>query len=270
MISLCMPTIRPGGIDLFVNSFIGMEREDFELIVIDDSPNRFERGTVPKYLESKGITNFVYSKSKPKQYLDSFCGLANAMNTAVILASGDYIVFLSDYSFLPNGWLQSWENIRLHYGDKTLVSGGGIVYACPKPPNPGDINTWEGTDLTWNCIVPIFPWVAKEFETFYFGAPLQFLLDTNGVDERADYDHTWSLASQVWQAKKLGYNLEVVQNVCCHIVDHRSWDSENEPNPNGRDGLWRMKGYSIEQPQWEVPSKNMFDIKELRRQIGNF
>lgn len=268
-----MCTYRPGGFDLFCESFNGMEsRDGYEVVVVDDYPGRVERGTVSAYFKQRGINLGWYGKSKLKSYPKTKCGLMNAWNTAIMHARGDYLVFLSDYCFLPTYWLELWNHYRKIYGDRTLISGSAILYDTEKPPSPGDVDSWEGTDKFWMLKYPKYPWVAWEWETFLLGASLQFFLDINGCDERADHAHQFPVTSKKKQARILGYELKVVQEACCIMVDHRVWQANgNEPNPLGNEGLWRITDIQSvpEEPMWQVPSPNPFNIMQLRKEVGS-
>lgn len=267
MISLVLCTYRPGGLDIFAQSFCGDMGGEYEVVVVDDHPGRVERGEARKYLEGRGIPVGWYGGSKPKSYPHTKGGLANAMNTALIHARGDYLVWVCDYTRLPHYWLKQWQAVQGMHPPKTLVSGGGIVYHVRKPDILGDVLTWgEPVSLSAS-----WPWVAREFETFYWGGPIEFLLAINGVDERADHCHCWPVSSKVAQAKALGYSLAVEPDITAHIVDHRIWDSPEEPNPLGNEGLWKITAAQSlsKEPDWTVPSPNPFDIRQLRREAGN-
>lgn len=269
MISLIMMTYRPGGLDVFAQSFAGVDA-DYELIVVDDYPGRVGRGEAQRFLKNRGIKLGWYGGSKHKSYFDTKGGLCNAMNTALLHVRGNYTVWVSDYTVLPSCWPLQWLTVpqqaaKVIGHDRLLISGGGIVYYAQKPGKPGDVTTWDKAVQP----VPKWPWVPREFETFYFGAPLKFFLEINGVDERADHCHCWPVSSKIAQAKLLGYELLVEPSTACHMIDHRPWDSPDEPNPVGGEGLWRITHArsAPEEPEWTVPSPNPFNLKEERRKI---
>lgn len=268
MISLCMCTYRPGGIDIFAQSFLGMEQgADYEVVIVDDCPGRVGRGTVPKYLEEKGVKLGWYGKSKSKSYPETRGGFCNAMNTAISHVRGDWTVWVSDYTFMPNNWLNQWKEVIFAYEyPRFLVSGSAILYSAPKPAHPGDIQTWDNVvdmQIKW-------PWVPWEFETFYVAIPMQFFLEINGVDERADHCHAWPVSSKIKQAKRLQYPIGTKPEICCFMVDHREWETKDESNQVGN-GLWKIGGEwrSMEtEPVWEVPSPNKFDLVAMRKENG--
>lgn len=275
MISLILCSYRPGGFDIFTKSF-PTSGEPVEVVVIDDYPGRADTQDVPYFLKKNNINLGWYGKSKPKSIPESKCGLSNAYNTALSHAKGDYLIFVSDYTFLPPNWNNHWILVRDYfekqYG-KVLISGSAIEYSAIKPIKPGNIFTWDGVPM--GCS-PKYPWVPTEFETFYFGARPEFLIsEINGVDERADHCHMWPVSSKVAQAKILGYKLIVEQRLCAHMIDHREWDDINNighPHPISRwDSLWKIAGESRSanaEPSWQVPSPNPFNLVEMRKANG--
>ncbi len=274
MISLIVLTYRPGGLDLLADSLVGTHKTthtDWELVVIDDFPGRVQRGDAAKYLRDRGLPLGYYGHSKPKTYEDTKSGLCNASNTALIHARGDWTVWLSDYTMLPPYWLLQWEyHLDRIEGRKWMMSGSAIEYYAPKPAAPDDIKTWQ----TPPQMVAKKPWVPLEFETFYYGAPIEFFEQINGLDERADHCHCWPVSSTIAQARLLGYELNVSQEVVCHMVDHRMWDDpekrEEAPPGCGGEGLWRITHLqSTEQePEWTVPSPNPLDLVAAREYHG--
>lgn len=263
MISLILCTYRPGGLDLFANSFAGNET-DYEVVVVDDHPGRVERGTGLTYLKERGINVGWYGKSKPKSY-PTKGGLHNAMNTALLHVKGEYTVWISDYTMAAKGWQHQWNLMRQIHPGKVLISGGAVVYRAPKPTKLTDTLTYDPSNPPE--IAPEFPWVAGVFETFYWGAPIEYFEEINGVDERGDHCHCWPVSSTIAQAKQLGYKLVVDGSIACHMINHRPWDTPEEKNPVGEEGLWRIteKQGIPEEPEWTVPSPNPFDLKASRR-----
>ncbi len=270
MISLVLCSYRPGGFDVLMNSFLHEIQHHkvhrYELLVIDDYPGRTGRGAVPKFLLERGVNLTYYSGSKHKSDPTTKGGLMNAYNTALMNVRSDFVVFICDYTYLPPQWVDQWQHL-ISSGEtrKSLISGGGIVYHSPRPDHNDDIYTWK----TAVPVIPKWPWVPYDFETFYYGAHMDYYEAINGVDERADHCHCWPVSSTIAQAKILGYELKVFPELACHLVDHRTWDTPEEPNPVGADGLWKIShGQSLrEEPTWVVPSPNPFNLKEVRQRV---
>lgn len=275
MISLCYLTLRPGGFDLLADSF-NSDCKDYELVVVDDYPGREERGIAKKYLQDKGINVGWYGKSKHKSYPETVCGFANAVNTAVIHSKGDYVILLCDFSTLPVTWINQWnekrKNLESNYGRKFLLTGGGYMYGTPKPIAYNDVETWPEQKDVWENRWSLCKWAWKPYplETAYFGAPIEFFLSINGLDERTDHCMAWNISSVAHQAKVLNYQLIADHDLMANMIDHRVWDHDSERVSNGNLGLWRMPGEvqsNPVQPEWEYPSPNPYNLNMIRCNI---
>ena len=283
-ISFIYLTNRPGGIDLLGMSLSGqmknideispeLQRQfkdakpNWELIVVDDYSNRFERGEAAKYLSSLGLPLSYYGKSKDKWYKDARQGLANAMNTGLIVARSPYVVFLHDYSLYPSwapaAWLHSLQN-----NERSLVHGIAMIFTSKPPDLTDDIYTWNEIVLTQERI-----WFPDKFELFYVGMPMTFFEKTGGIDERGDYCGYFNLASVIRQAFILDYQLKVVSGLYCWQVDHRQWGVPAVRLTSDQrmfDNLWKGWGDVTAlktMPFWTVPSANGFNLVEEQRLI---
>ena len=261
-ISLIVCSYRPGGIDL-LSTFLPGTEGDWELVFIDDYPGRVQRGEAVKYLQGIiGDRLAYYGHSKPKEIKDTKGGLMNAWNTALAHVNGDHVVFLSDYTVLPDWWYKQWGFVFKEY-PKTLISGTAMMFDMEKPVKPTDIITYHESQ---SFGLPKWPWVPEVYENFYAGADLDFLISINGFDERADHCHCWPVNSQIAQARLMGYKLKVCQEISSWMIDHRMWDTPEEPSPLGNEGLWRItaKQSIAREPEWVVPSPNNFNLQAVR------
>ncbi len=130
MISLLVPTYRPGGIDMLAGSLKGQEG-DFEVVIVDDHPGRVERGEAAKHIRDQGIPLAWYGTSRPANEKRK-CGLANAVNTGLEHCSGEFVVMLGDYVRIPPSAFLLWKYV-LDKHQKTLISGVAIMYAAAEP-----------------------------------------------------------------------------------------------------------------------------------------
>ncbi len=268
MISLLTATYRPGGLDIFAESLVDV-RGDYEVVIIDDCPGRVARGLIPPALVALGVPLGYYGHSKPKSLPGMKCGLANAMNTGLMHCRGDYVVFVCDYTWLPKNWLSTWQSVQTRWNPRSLVCGSAIMYDAPKPTAANDLHSWpDGTKIS----SPKWPWVPHMWESFYVGFPMDWFEEINGVDERSDHCHTWSYNSMVAQSEMLGYALNVIPEICCHMIDHRVWDHPTDPAPPGcgGEGMWRITEAQSapEEPKWQARSPNSFDLKAIRESNG--
>ena len=84
-LSIIYITYRPGGMDVLCNSLKRQTYKDYELIVVDDYPNR----DLKEYFDGNGIPITYYGPSKEKHYKDTPFGQVNAFNTGILKATGE-------------------------------------------------------------------------------------------------------------------------------------------------------------------------------------
>lgn len=271
MISFVHTTYRPAGIDLLVKSFVQADPVlDYELIVVDDLPGRVQRGIAEKFIKEQGVKLSWYGNSKPHPYAPIKCGLANAMNTGLIHARGDYVVFIHDYCLFPPAFISLWNHVAKD--PKTLTSGVAIVYEGPEPTEVSDVFTWKGE---MPHIAAKFPWVplatdgGPAFECFYSGFNMSFFEETNGIDERTDHCICWIVSSMKAQAKLLGYKCRVnASALVAHMIDHREWTGGEETRIKGQDSTWRISSWKDTldgEPVWQAVSPNTWNFQQARK-----
>lgn len=266
MISLIVLTYRPGGIDILADSLSRTMpgKEPWELVLVDDYPDRVGRGEVQTYIQQRNIPLGWYGGSKNKSYPETKGGLCNATNTGIIHSRGDYLAFLSDYTMVQPNWLQMCEHYQRTFPD-AMVTGSAIMFDAPRPDNLGDVTTWKTTPYVY----PKWPWVPDEWETFWYCTKAEHWLTLNGLDERADHCHCWPVTSHVSQCMQARIPLMRDPHFSVHMIDHRIWDQDmTEPSPWGPScGMWRIDHRTSlpEEPHWVVPSPNPFNLKDMRR-----
>lgn len=258
-LTLCFFTYRPGGFDILADSLKRQTYKNYELIVIDDYPNR----NLKSWLEEQNIPVAYYGPMKEKVLKDTTYSQANIMNTALLYATGDIFIICNDYQWLPPNSFERWNNYYNAIGLSCLVSACCIEYWCNNPSLIGDISVWEQPFSSSKFMeLPIKQTqIPIEFETFYTAIPTQYLLDINGFDERADYWCVFFYQSIKAQAKLNGLFTMVDREHFVKAIDHRPWTI-------GDSKLWyitRTGGPEIrDSPTWEKVSPNKFNLKELR------
>lgn len=270
--SLVYLTYRPGGLDLLAQSLIRQDPCEYELLVVDDYPSRPERGVAVQYLQAHGLPLVYYGPPYPKSFPDTPLNLANAMNTGALNASADWVVFLHDFTAVPDDGLHRWEGAFAKHGNRTLISGVAEVYDAPPPDREDfDLSVWNDlTPLQNRFIGKPTQWIPEEFENFYCGVPMSFLEAVNGIDERADDHISWPMLCMVLQAKLHNYRLVVDRGLTINMIDHRVW-------AKNRSAVWHaeniatgipsgLTGVSIA-PDWGRRSQNPYEFGVSRRDL---
>lgn len=264
MLSIIVPTYRPGGIDILAKALPAQVGVDYELILVDDYQGRVERKLATDYLNNMGVKLGWHGVSKPHSVPSAFRKLTNAVNTGFMHAKGDRFWVMHDYTLLPHIYSLAHIEQALDLSDgETLIHGVAILYSAKKPDNPGDIVSWEDGEPV--DLVAREPWVPEHFEGFYFGGPMRWVEDINGIDERADHCGDYFIRCVVKQAERHGYRLKVNRILNCGVIDHRRW------NETPGDGQWRLRGEpsSGPEPDWRKRSPNPYDLKAMRAENTN-
>ena len=272
-ISVVYITNRNGCLDLMTASLLRQRFDStkvtFELVVIDGYPGRVERGEAQLYLTEASLLETgnklplrAYASPRPKTFPWSRTGFANAMNSGVMLSGGDYVVFLHDYTHIEPNAIELWYNAFTKH-PKTLISG--VIQWCTAAPpdNLSDISTWKSYPLPMTLEDLAIP---RTFEVAYWGAPISFFDECNGIDERADFCSQYSLYAVQTHAKAWGYETVVDTTLACLMVRHHDWDTASWYGPHNSE--WRMKGvYSDvpKEPVWTGWGANPYNMAVERR-----
>lgn len=168
--------------------------DNFEVVVVDGYKG--ERAVYDEFISAD--TSFIknnlwYTHPKPTVYQgkfrltskDYFCA-ANARNTAVLYALGDYIVFVDDLSVLCEDWL---ETVVKCYEANT-VCAGAYKKAWEMQVENGEIVNMriEQSGIDSRLIQSESTRRINGTQLFgcSFGLPLELYLDLNGQDEMCD------------------------------------------------------------------------------------
>lgn len=245
-LSVIYTTFRAGSIDMLCDSLVHQHGIDYELIVVDDySIDRLNR--VSEYLVEHGIPVRYVGRSKAKCFPDTAHGLINAWNTGILQSTGEFLVFMQDYTWLPENSLAAWLK---YIGDSKAVSGIAHYYkAEPSAAKDlqGDLSIWK---QHWKGAVGLSGWmdcdrwIGNPFEMFYFGVSYEMLKNINGFPECYDYN-----AEQVMPflelLKRHGYEYVVDTGIVCEMVNHRGWFSSMATKPSSklvvRDNCFNLK-----------------------------
>ena len=269
-LSFVYMTVRAGGIDLLTSSLHEQRTDkEWELIVVDGFPGRVQRGHAENYMTQRGIPLRAYVPPKPKTFPWSRTGFANAINTGALYATGDYVVYLHDYTLYPPDMVETWHAVLSATDGRTLVHGSSREYETTPPDALGDVTTWKNGELP--PMTYRGDWVPELFELGYFALPMSFLEEGNGVDERADFCFVFPTKSVVAKARLLDYKMRVDVGIMCGMIDHHLWEKRPDRLSFHKNSHWRIPGeYSDvpEEPVWTAWGANPYNFAAERVRVA--
>jgi len=127
LISVVIPTCnRPSTIGAAIDSIIGTQYEDYEIIIVDQSAND----------DTKQLVTSRYSNNSRVRYIhsDVMCS-SDSRNVGWREALGEYIAFTDDDAFVDKNWLHSYaDEIKKNHYQIGMI-GGRIVplFQTPRP-----------------------------------------------------------------------------------------------------------------------------------------
>lgn len=205
-ISVIIPTNRTGKLlDFQLPGFSRQTfpKEDFEVIIVDDSPDD-RKEHVENFGKTHGM-NIKWMRTK-KPYYRTNAKIGCARNTGLIHAQGELVIFIDDYSFVRQNYLENvWNVYKQNIGASLVGPVISIEYADPPyPENIDDLKIrsedrrartisacyGKGDIVTKTCYkehrYEVSPCPVNWFYTSNASAPLRELIKANGFWEMAD------------------------------------------------------------------------------------
>lgn len=104
-VSVVVGTSRPGGLDITLRGMADQTFKDFEVILVDGRYHK-RHEQVLDFAASIGLKAPLYHV--PNQRYNGYYNVfASGWNTAFMLASGEIVIMLMDYSYTPPGWIEN-------------------------------------------------------------------------------------------------------------------------------------------------------------------
>lgn len=224
-ISIVVPTMRVGGLDIITNGLDNQTFKDFELVVVDGIYDR--RREIVKHESKSKSYEIVHVEPIDNPFPNNaFCRYAN---TGLVHAKGEVVLFMTDYTWLPPNCVETHANFHAN-------NDHGQALMCPhqyvslpdlnpkfKPYDKPDVelysedlNSGKLDDVMWSILSDRFSVDAStlELDPVYknadpklSGAPggvdrmmfhaknesvyLDRVLDINGWDEDLDSAHCY-------------------------------------------------------------------------------
>lgn len=284
-VSIIVPTHRRGGIDITLLGMRDQVFRDFEVILIDHRYEHRHRD-VTRMADEYGIPLIHVPEYRRN---GKWCVSLPAYNTGVAVARGRILIFLSDWTYVPPGWLEA--HLQHHNAKPTYVTGRSIRYrgveqeafseiqTFPQPFNPQEWANkpyYQITGPGGAGPMPTYAWVFMVNDS----VPRDVVVALNGFDEiynrgRGAADSEWGLRLQVAGVRMWYYPDACTFSPCPRAV----YPQMPGPAEGRADGRWTKEddyNYFYNKRQHEIQStgqvraRNPFDIRELSKRLDSW
>lgn len=120
-ISIVVPTMRPGGLDILLKSLSKQTFKNFELIICDGI-YKYRKDLISKI---KDNYDFTIKHIEPTKNVFPISCASNAYNSGFINAEADIVLMITDYSYLPEDCVE--KHVKFHKENPQE----NIGYMCP-------------------------------------------------------------------------------------------------------------------------------------------
>lgn len=238
-ISVMALTNRFGGVDVLWANMKRQTEEDWELVLVDALWEQREK----EVLEYINDPRLKYIRQNPFPE-GAYTGLAHADNQGFQACTGELIVCLQDYIWIPHDSLEKYWFHHKNMNGKGLITGVGHQYGSPASEDivdpKGKITVFKEpyskkpTNLCWKDprmrtdFGSFYPCQPQDIEFNYCALPRQAVADMGGMDIEFDFQgFAWDNVYMAVRAQMLGYECMIDQTNECMGFDHDGW----WPNP---------------------------------------
>ena len=223
--SIVYITYRPGGFDILADSLENQTFKGYELIVVDDYPERKDK--VRQYLEGKGIPVAYVGPSKPKCFPELPFNVANAINTGFLLSTKEVVIVLQDYQWLPPDCLEKFARHGAMFKENYCVVLPGQFWEDSRPRNNEGLisiwsKEWKGTPEDNGC-QKSFVWVPEGWEFACIACPWNVVAAMNGLPECFDAFAAYPLKPEENRFESGGGKPYVDKDNFIQMINHREW-----------------------------------------------
>ena len=228
--SILYYTYRPGSYDILVDSLKHQTHQDFELIIVDDMTSR--KKDVAEYLELNGIQPAYFGSSKKKCFPELAYNCLNALNTGLLMSTGDPVIILTDYIWMHPTAIEQFCAFEEKYKEKYCITSVGRMWE--KEPfdlmNPLSVwkREWEGHPIN-NGAKYLYAWIPEKFELSFAALPWSIIEATNGWPEALDCMTSYTvdqLNDFFFFHEKVGAKYYVAKDIICEMINHRDWQPD--------------------------------------------
>jgi len=164
-VSVLLCTYRPGGLDVTLPC-LGQQdyAGEWEIVMVDEL--YAQRRDVVSYAAMTQIAEArVRHLSNPRSIFPQ-CSTVYARNEAIVAASGDIVIFLTDYAVVRPDWITQHVALHLAHGNQNTVVNGAFYNVWPPrladglraPLDPADPALAQRTTLFDHDLTPEEAW----------------------------------------------------------------------------------------------------------------
>lgn len=275
-------TYRPGGIDILADGLKNQTHQNYELVIVDDYVERKQK--VKRYLARHDIHPEYLGPSKKKGFPNIKYNCTNSLNTGILMSTGDPIIVLTDYIWMPPKAIERFCSFESKYKKNWCITTAGRMWEkTPKDlSNPISVFRpyWKGTPEQNKCRYD-YNWVPEKWEMSFSAIPYRVYKKTNGCPEcwdcltsliddinekkiqglitpqQAEQQIQKRLQDAFYFHEKVGAHYYIDKQNICEMINHRDWLPEETWHAT------KMKPTGTETKF--IRRKNRFDLKTHKR-----
>lgn len=258
-VSVIFCTARHGGLDILVESMKGQTygMENIEVIVVDELRRNHHLSCPDKY---------TIVEPPPKKD-GMFWNLSASLNAGVRAASGELIVLLQDYIWVPPAGIQKFVERSLQE-PRSIITGVGHQYSLPSHVDypSGLFSCWStfpgppSGELTFSDPRSSRPGfylcIPVEWEANWGAFPRQAWIDIGGFDEEFDAGWGYDNVNFSERCQMAGYHIfiDTYNEVLCYSHINLFGEQKRRDEAPNNQKLWYRKYRDIERKQgpWKL------------------
>eukprot|EP00741_Cyanophora_paradoxa_P003844 tig00000718_g3738.t1 len=298
ILSIVFVTKRPGGYDVLFNSLAAQTSQDYEIVIVDELAAY--RGTaVMEMAKEKGIPCLGVIPSRPKsvELKGTKFGIYKALNTGLLLISGEIVTILMDFSWVPPRFVErTIEFYREHpksflaypeifYGHNDIKSiideeamgdfRSLLIFKEEVKQPPSVIGgKWSPFFFRPQEVINRKPGFEKQpgpdtfWEMSFASAPWSAYEALNGLDEFLDVGDDCHEIDVRLRAELIGYDLWIDGQSIVENIQHRIFSSGPMWQRYAKDNNWerfQKRLAAIRDKQQPIESANPWSLRKWRQ-----
>ena len=190
-VSIVWYSYRPGSVDMLCDSLKHQTTQNYELVMVDDyidpETGRGRKKIVDEYLNKNEIYPAYNGPSKKKCFPDIAFNCTSALNTGILLSTGDPIIVVTDFIYLHPKTIERFCSFEEKYKQNYCITTMGRMWETEPPfdlTNPISVfkKEWQGHPAQNGCRF-LYEWVPTKFEMSCAAIPYAVYVETNGAPE---------------------------------------------------------------------------------------